>query len=93
MSWVYVALTATTVTASAVGKVAKNNQARKQRVADYKKLLTGKLLDAKLQQEAERAKREDRDTTIVVVASLSLLSVGALIYIKSQNSNQSLTTV
>jgi len=94
MSFIYSAVLAgVSVTAGLVGKGIQSSTARKTRVAEYKKLLTGKLLDAKLQQEAIRAKTEQRDTTIIVVASMSLLSIGALIYINNQNKSQIQTTV
>lgn len=90
MTWVAVSLVATGVgiAASVGGKVASASQARKQRVAEYKKLLTGKLLEARLNQEEEKAKKEQRDATMITIGSVSLLSIGALIYIKSQNKKQ-----
>lgn len=66
-----------------VGASAKSAQAKKQRAFEYKKILTEKAIELRRQQEEQKAKAKQKETTIIMIASLSLLSIGALFYIVS----------
>jgi hypothetical protein len=79
---------ATTVGAKIANAKVKRTQAIKKRKDEYKKALVNKLITAKQQQEEERQNAKDKETNLIIIGSLSLLSLSAIFYLIMSNRNK-----
>lgn len=64
-----------------VGSAVKGSQAKKQRIAEYKKLLTKEAVEARKREEEKKRIERERNNKIVIGASFAVIVIGGLIFL------------